>query len=212
MTTQDRSVRPPRFATWVVLLLASAEKESIEGDLFEEFSDVVSRSGTTVARRWYWRQALRCTPYLFSSAFRTAPYLTAAAVIIGSLLGRLLFPLPEKAIFAVLETYRVFDRHFDVYVFFATDGVAVTHVLMSMFVGCLTAFTAKRTGMIAAITVVFVLFGMTCAASFVWIARGNTPMLLALLPWTFLDWLAMLGGAAIVRRQRSASCGLRSST
>ena len=111
--------------------------------------------------------------------------------------------------FAILERYRVFDGHFQVYMFFATDGIAMAHVLTSMFVGCLTALMAKRNGMIAAITLVFVHFGMLCAASFVWIARGNASMLLAVLPWHFLDWLAMLGGAAIVQSYRSASSALR---
>jgi len=205
MSAQDDFVQPPRLATWLLLLLASREPESIEGDLFEEFSGVVSRSGVAVARRWYWRQALHSIVHLFGSAFQTAPYSTLAAVVTGFLLGRLLFPLSEKAIFAVLERYGVFDHHFKVYVFFATNGVAISHVMTSMFVGCWTAFIAKKYGMIATIILVFVLFGMTGAACFVWIARGNTSMLFAPLPWTLLDWLAMLLGAAIIRNRRFAS-------
>src|SRR5215813_3365658 len=49
---------PPRLATWLVDLFASAEQaESILGDLAEEFSDIASTSGVLSARRWYWRES-----------------------------------------------------------------------------------------------------------------------------------------------------------
>jgi len=212
MTTHDGIVQPPRTATWLVVLFASEEKDSLQGDLLEEFSDLASRSGAALARRWYWRQALHSIVHLFTSAFRKAPYSTTAAVIAGFLLGRVLFPLPEKAIFAVLERYKVFDGHFDAYVFFATYGIAIAHVVTSMLIGCFVALMAPRKEMIATITLVVLLFGMTSAASLVGVARGNTSMLWSMLPWNFLDWLAMLVGAAIVRSQRSASRTLRSRT
>jgi hypothetical protein len=210
--TTPRLIRPPRFVTWLATLFAYAERECIEGDLFEEFSALVSHSGTAAAKRWYWRQALKSIVHLFCSAFSTAPYSTTAAIMGGFLLGRLLFPLPEKGVFAVLERYRVFDHHFDVYVFFATNGIAMAHVLTSMLVGCLTAFAAKRNGMIAVVSLVFIHFGMTCAATFVSMARGNASMAWAILPWIFLDWLAMLVGALIVRHHTSASRTLSSRT
>jgi len=206
----DGFVRPPRIATWLVALFASAEKESLEGDLFEEFSDLASRSGAAVARRWYWRQALQSIVHLSIAAFRATPYSTTAVVIAGLLLGRALFPLTEKGIFAVLERYRVFDTHFDAYVFFATDGLAAAHVVTSMIVGCCVAFTAKRREMMATITLVLLLFGMTCAALLVWVAKGNAFMLWSMLPWNFLDWFAMLVGAAIIQNKRTASRKLSS--
>jgi len=58
MTTHDDMVQPPRTATWLVVMFASEEKDSLEGDLLEEFSDLAARSGAAVARRWYWRQTL----------------------------------------------------------------------------------------------------------------------------------------------------------
>jgi hypothetical protein len=205
MSTQNGCIQPPRIARWLVALFIPWENESLEGDLSEEFSDLVLRSGTAVARHWYWRQALRSVVYLFSGAFRTSPFSTIAAVTAGFMLGRVLFPLPEKAIFAILDGYKVFDNHFQVYVFFATDGLAITHVLTSMLIGCLVALSAMRKEMIATVSLVLLLFGMTCAASLVWVSKGNASMLWSTLPWTFLDWLAMLVGAAIIRSQRSAS-------
>jgi hypothetical protein len=186
-------------------MFASAEKESLEGDLFEEFSDLASRSGAAVAQRWYWRQALQSIVHLGIGAYRAAPYSTTAVVIAGFLLGRVLFRLVENEIFAVLERYRVFDTHFGLYVFLTSDGLAAAHVATSMLVGCFVAFVAKGKEMIATITLVLLLFGMTCAASWVWVARGNASMLWSMLPWIFLDWLAMLVGGAFIRIQRTAS-------
>lgn len=204
MIAHDDIVQPPRVATWLVVLFTSAETEPVEGDLLEEFSNLASRSGAAVARRWYWSQALHSIVHLFTSAFRTAPGSTTAAVIAGFLLGRFLFPLPEKAIFAVLERYSVFDSHFDTYVAFATYGVAIAHVMTSMLVGCFVALIAQRKEMIATITLVVLLVGMTIAASLVWVTRGNAWILWSMLPWNFLDWLATLVGAAIIRSERSA--------
>ena len=49
------SAAPPQIAEWLVSLVASPEQTpTIVGDLLEEFSPIVSRSGSAVARRWYW--------------------------------------------------------------------------------------------------------------------------------------------------------------
>ncbi len=63
MTTQPHLVQPPRIAVWLLSLFALAEKaESILGDLLEEFSLLVSKSGTASARRRYWRQTIKTVP------------------------------------------------------------------------------------------------------------------------------------------------------
>jgi len=205
MTVHDDRAKPPCIAAWLIVLFASAEDESLLGDLLEEFSELASTSGAAVARRWYWRQALQSTPHLFVNGFRSAPWSTTAVVVAGYLLIKVLFPLPEKALFAVLHRYRVFDRHFNVYVFFATDGAAMVHVLMSMLLGCFVGLTASKREMIAATTLVLVLLGMTGAASVAWVTRGNSSMLWSMLPWNLADWLAMLAGAAIIRSHRLAA-------
>lgn len=59
MTSQADFIRPPRIAAWLVKLFASAEEESILGDLIEEYSDLALKSGLAFARHWYWRQAVK---------------------------------------------------------------------------------------------------------------------------------------------------------
>ena len=64
MTGESRSQPPvpPRLATWLAgLRLPAGDREFQLGDLAEEFSAiVVPDRGVRAARRWYWRQALRC--------------------------------------------------------------------------------------------------------------------------------------------------------
>lgn len=69
--------RPPRLATWLAgLRLPHSDREFQLGDLAEEFHRVlVPDFGVRAARRWYWRQALRC---LFA---REAPTAAERAVI-----------------------------------------------------------------------------------------------------------------------------------
>ncbi len=52
MMSPSTLAHPPRIASWLVELFASAEQaESILGDLSEEFSDLASRSGIDHACR-----------------------------------------------------------------------------------------------------------------------------------------------------------------
>src|SRR6266852_3876745 len=140
MTTPAYFVQPPRIAAWLVNLFTSAEEaESILGDLLEEFSQLKSKSGVVFARRWYWRQTVKTIAHLAGTGFRVAPWATTAAVVGGFLLLRFVSGLPEPAIFAVLRRYHVFEHHFNAYIFFATDGIAIGHVIVSMFVGCIVA-------------------------------------------------------------------------
>jgi hypothetical protein len=62
------------------------EAESIQDDLIEEFSLLASKSGVASARRWYWRQTMKTVPPLAGVGFRTAPWMTTAAVVGGFLL------------------------------------------------------------------------------------------------------------------------------
>jgi len=158
MTSQAYFIQPPRMATWLVNLFTPAEEgESILGDLLEEFSYLASKSGVAFARRWYWRQAVKTIAHLAGTGFRVAPWSTTAVVVGGFLLLRFVSGLPERAIFAVLERYQVFDHHFDAYVFFATYGIATGHVIASMFVGCVVALAAKGREMVVTMMLSLVL-------------------------------------------------------
>src|SRR5882724_6347978 len=99
MTSQANLVQPPRIATALVnLFTPSGGGESILGDLLEEFSQLSSKSGVVVARRWYWRQTVKTIAHLFFTGFRVAPWSTTAVVVAGFLLFRFASGLPERAI------------------------------------------------------------------------------------------------------------------
>ncbi len=179
--------------------------------MLEEFSYLASKSGVAFARSWYWRQTRKSLAHLVGNAFRVAPWLTAATVIGGFFLNRLVSGLPERAIFAVLHRYQVFDHHFSAYLFFATDGNAIGHVIASMFVGCVVALAAKGREMVATMTLSLALCVMTGAAMLVWVATGQA-LMLWMLPWYFADCFAIVIGGAIVRMRRSAATNLPSAT
>jgi len=207
MTFQADFAQPPRIASWLVNLFSPAEAaESILGDLLEEYSLLASKSGLAVARIWYWRQTAKTIAHLVGAGFRAAPLSTAAAVVGGFLLLGHVAGLPEKAIFAVLHRYRVFDHHFNVYVFFATDGIAVGHVIASIFVGCMVALAAKGREMVATITLSLVLFGLVAPAYFALVAEHWA--MEDALSWTLFQCsgpVAIVVGGVIVRMRRSVA-------
>jgi hypothetical protein len=206
MTSPAYCVQPPRIATWLVNLFTPAgEGESIRGDLLEEFSHLASKSGVAFARRWYWRQTVKTIAHLVSAGFRVAPWSTSTGVIGGFLLLPLAFRLQERATFAVLERYQVPDHHFGAYVFFATDGLIIGRVILSMMLGCVIALVAKGREMVATTMLGLLLCAMTGAAVPVLVARGQDFLLLWTLPWQFACWVAIVIGGAIVRTHRSAS-------
>jgi hypothetical protein len=137
-----------------------------------------------------------------------APWSTAAAVVGGFLLLRFISGLPEQAIFAVLRRYRVFDRHFNAYVFFATNGIAIGHVIAAMFVGCMVALAAKGREMVAATSLALALCALIGAA-LVWVATLG-PRDVAWILWSCADPFAIVVGGAIVRMRRSAATTLPS--
>jgi len=211
MTSQADFLQPPRPAVWLVNLFTSAEEaESILGDLLEEYFHLVSKSGVAFARNWYWRQTVKTIAHLVGAGFRVAPWSTTAAAVGGFLLLRFVSGLPERAIFAVLHRYQVFEHHFNGYGFFATNGIAIGHVIVSMFVGCIVALAAKRREMVATMTLGLVLGALAGAAMLAWVARTGDASSLWMLPWYFADSVAIVIGGAIVRTRRSAAMLRRS--
>ncbi len=206
MTPQPYPAQPPSVAVWLVnLFTPSEEAEAISGDLHEEFSHLASKSGVAFARQWYWRQVLKTIAHLFCSAFHVAPWATTAAVVGGFLLRRLVSGLPESAIFAVLEKYRVYDHHFNVYMFFASTGIDIGHVVTFLFVGCVVALCAKGREMAATLTLGLIFGAMAVVGCLVTLARTGDYPFLWRLTWYFADSLAIVSGGAIVRMRRSAA-------
>src|SRR5258708_32959216 len=74
-------VQPPRVAAWLVGLFTPSEQtESLSGDLLEEFSELVLKSGIASARHWYWRQSAKAILNRLGTGFWGAPWLIASIV------------------------------------------------------------------------------------------------------------------------------------
>ncbi|HWY21772.1 MAG TPA: permease prefix domain 2-containing transporter [Candidatus Acidoferrum sp.] len=205
MTSQAHFALPPRIATWLVNLFTPAqEAESILGDLVEEFSELASRSGVQHARRWYWRQTAKTIAHLAGTAFRASPWSTAAVVVAGFLLHGFVTGLPDKVLSAATDRYLAYwSTHFKTYMFFATDGMLIGHLVLSMLVGCVIALAAKGREMVATMTLALVLCALIGAA-WVWVAMHGG-MDVSWILWSCVDPLAIVVGGMIVRTRRSAA-------
>ena len=210
MTSHTDIVRPPRLATWLVNLFTRPEEESIVGDLFEEFSQIASKSEFAMARRWYWRQSVKTIAYLFGTGLRVAPWSTAAAIVGGFFLSGLVNGLPDKVLSAVTNRYLAFwSSHFQAYMW-VLKGMLIEHFILSMFVGCIVALAAKGREMVATITLSFVFFGLAGPAYFALVAE-HWPMDDAL-SWMLFQCAGPFGiiiGGVIVRMRSLAVKDLR---
>lgn len=106
---------PPRFAALLlVLILPEREKETLRGDLVEEYNLVVASLGERRARRWYWKQMARSVAPLLWASFRRGDWLktlgavTAGYVIVVTLVATgeyalsEIFPAPTR-LYAVIS-------------------------------------------------------------------------------------------------------------
>ncbi len=168
--TQVPVVQPPRIAVWLLdLFISETQRESIHGDLFEEFSDLVSKSGVVSARRWYWRQGLKTIVDLVDTGFRTVPLRIAGAVVLGLLLLRFGFSLPEHAIVAVVMKYRYRIQGVGVrelVSFCVPLAIWIGSVIVAMSVGCIVAAAAKGAEMISTLTLALSLDALIRLAHF----------------------------------------------
>jgi len=207
MNWQTHRVQPPRIAVWLLNLFALGEEsESMLGDLLEEFSLLASKSGVGFARRWYWRQTIRTVPQLARVGVRTAPWLTCAAIVGGFCLRRLVAPLVEPAIFAVLERYQLFfEHHFGTLLFLTSTGIDIGHIITFLFIGFFVAFAARRNEMVATIALALYWAALSVVGSIVGVARTGNDALLWRLTWYFADSFAIVIAGAIVRTHRLAA-------
>jgi hypothetical protein len=213
MTAQQHFLQPPRIAVWLLSLFTLAEEaESIQGDLLEEFSLRVSKLGVVSARRWYWRQTMKTVPQLAGVGFRTAPWMTTSAVVGGFLLRKLLSPFVEPPIFAVLERYRVFDHHFGTYMFFASTGIDIGHLITFLFIGFAVALVSRQREVVATIALGLIYWVMAVVA-FIYVATTTGHgALLWRFTWAFSDCFAIVLAGVIVRTRRLAVLSQSSTT
>ena len=211
MTSRRDFVQPPRIATWLVNQFTSGGGESIVGDLLEEFSHLASKSEVAIARRWYWRQTVKTIAHLFTSGFRDAPWSTTAAVISGFVLLRFASGLPDQLLSAITDRYLAYwSNHFRAYMFWATDGMLVGHLILSMFVGCFVALVAKGREMVATMTLGLVLCVMAGVGDLVLLAKQPMDDPFAWMLFQSTGPLAIVVGGIFVRARRSAAKTLRS--
>jgi hypothetical protein len=203
MTSQSHFVQPPRLAMWLLTLFALDDAaEHILGDLLEEFTRLASKSGVPFARRWCWRQTLKTVFQLAAQGFRTAPWLTTAAVVGGFFLRGVVGRLVEPTIFAAIERYQIPDHHFSAYVFLATTGIDIGYLITFLFVGFIVAFVAKGREMVATMALGLIFGAMVVVALPVEVMRFGHATPLSGLMWYFSDSLAIVIAGAIVRTHR----------
>jgi hypothetical protein len=196
--------QPPRAAAWLIQLFAlPEEKDSILGDLSEEFAGLAARSGVSSARSWYWRQTLNTLPHAAASALRASPWVTLAAVVGGYFLRRLTDRLPELAIFAVAGKFQLYDHHFILYRFLASTGIDLSQIAMFLLVGCAVALAAKGTEMAATLILAAIHAAMVIVAFVVVVRMGHDPLLWRQ-GWYVADTLAIVLGGAIIRTLRQS--------
>jgi hypothetical protein len=204
MTSQSHFVQPPRLPVWLLTLFAlDDEAESILGDLLEEFTLLASKSGAPFARRWYWRQTLKTVFQLAVLGFRTAPWLTTAAVFGGFFLRKFVVSRRvEPAILAVLERYHVYEHHFSTYMFFASTGIDIGHLISFLFIGFIVAFAARGREMVTTISL-GLLWGALTVASFPFVvAQSGYGLALSRAAVYFADSLAIVIAGVIIRTHR----------
>jgi len=196
--------QPPRPAASLLGLFAAGdERDLIIGDLSEEYFQRASLSGRGPARIWYWRQILKSLPHLVGSAFRTSPWTTIFAVIAGFEFRRLIGPRMEPAIFALIDRWQIYDHHFSIYLFLASTGLDIGHLITYLMVGALVAFIARRSEMSPAVALGLIYAGMAVVGSVWFVLKSHEFAYLLRLSWYFSDAFAVVAGAALVRISRS---------
>jgi hypothetical protein len=203
MTSQSHVVQPPRLAMWLLTLFALDDAaEHILGDLLEEFTRLASKSGVPVARSWYWRQTLKTMLQLALLGFRTAPGLTTAAVAGGFFLRKLVARWVEPPIFAVLERYHVYEHHFSTYMFFASTGIDIGHLITFLLIGFMVALVARGREMVATMTLGLVFGAMFVVVLPFMVTHWGYGAALSRAMWNFSDSLAIVIAGTTVRTHR----------
>jgi hypothetical protein len=203
MTSESHFVQPPRLAVWLLTLFAlDQEAESILGDLAEEFTLLASKFGIAVARRWYWRQTLKTVYQLADHGYRTAPLPTLIAVLGGFSLRGVLAKWVEPSIFGVIEKYQIPEHHFSAYMFLASTGIDIGHLITFVLVGFVAAFVAKGREMVATMSLGLFWGALTVASFPAVVMQSGYGTALSRGMVYFADSLVMVIAGVIVRRHR----------
>jgi hypothetical protein len=218
MTSTNSTAHPPRVAAWLVDLFSSdLQREAIQGDLLEEFSEVALRSGFPSARRWYWKQSLKTAFKLGMAGFRTAPGLIVALAAGGLLIQILGFRLWVSIIAALLDNTRQSVIPFytwhevKTHLFWYRNAMLAGQILVPLLAACMVAAVAKGMEMICAITLASLRAAMVLVSVFAALSIHD-----ARLPWSMpvsvcAQFMLILMGGVIVREARLSRSKIRSS-
>jgi hypothetical protein len=153
------SPKPPRPAAWLVDLFAPGESaEGVLGDLQEEFTGRLTRSGHRAARHWYWRQAVRTTVHLLWGSIRTRPWSTTAQVLGSLVVGELLYGMGSIWVGRLVSNLPIYD--YDVSIWSWRGAALIRFVALPVALGWSIAAFARGREMIVTTLVVGVLAGI----------------------------------------------------
>ncbi len=198
-------VQPPRVAAWLVGLFTPSEQtESLSGDLLEEFSELVLKSGIASARHWYWRQSAKTILNMLGTGFRVAPWLIVSSVVVGYLSLGAAYWSSERAVAAILNRYQVYV-HVDAHAFWLLYAILIERLLEPFFMGCILAAVAKGREMLATIPLSIFIAATSGAGLLRSRPYWSVPnfQITPLLVTTLLTPLVVIVGGVIVREIRS---------
>jgi len=192
----------PTAAVWLVELFASDRQlESICGDLSEEFSDRLARSGSAAARRWYWRQSIRTVGDLIVAGLRDSPVLITLSVLAGLALLGFSIPMPERIIDAVIHYFQhgVISAPSNLDLFWLNTGILAGRFLVAVLVGGMIAWISAGKEVIVGLSLGTIWALATTIALGSWIIRfwPGTTIALALAEWAIEKNLLLIAAAVV---------------
>ena len=140
VSTSHSHARPPRWAEAILrLLLKPADRDSVSGDLLEEYRDSIVPARGSAADWWYLRQV---------GSFLARASWVWGTVIGGALVARYLFdtlaPVSDYRMRATVLTYTIMGACL-------SAGLSTAWRTRSMRAGVLTSFTAAAMGALLSI-------------------------------------------------------------
>jgi hypothetical protein len=205
MMGETTFVQPPRVPAWLVgLFISSEQTESLLGDLLEEFSELVSKSGIASACHWYWRQSAKTIVNMLGTGLRVAPWLIASSMVVGYLSLGVAYWSSERAVVAILYRYQVY-AHVDAHTFWLLYAILIERLLEPFFLGCILAAVAKGREMLITLPLSIYIAATSGAGLLHSRPYWSVPnfQIMPLLVTTLLTPLALIVGGVIVREIRS---------
>ena len=197
--------QPPPITEWLATLFLPGDvAESIMGDLQEEFSGLVVKSGSSLARSWYRRHALRTIFHAGANASRDAPLPMLIRVIGGLWTIGFATSYTQHAMWMFLDANRVYEIHPNAYLFWLKFPTEIGRIVVCGLVGSLITILGNRKEFIAATTLAFAQIAMFSAGAIASFALGRDwfHWFVAMAPWNLLCAAATIVGGAIVRKTR----------